>query len=386
MRSPKPNTTGADILTWSVGKDHDTVRPRRWLLEDLLCRRTLTVLYGDGGVGKTALIVTEALSLASGKPLLGQRIFERCRTLVLSFEDDEEELRRRMLAGVRYYNVEKNQLGDYLHCGAITHSDLRLAQTEYGEHKSGRLVESLDAKIRQHRIDVVILDPFVKTHAVAENDNVAIDFVAGLLTSLAVRHNVAVMVAHHTRKGPASPGNADSGRGASSLKDAARVAYTLTKMSSTEARRFCLSEDERRFLIRLDPGKVNLAPAIEARWFKLLGVPLNNSTGRYPSGDIVQTVTCWTPPDIRAAINRDIEVEILRRIDRGIPNGQRYSSVNATESRAAWRVVNELAPKLFPLQCRRVIGDWIKDGKLVVRDYRDPVTRRRATGLFRGSN
>jgi hypothetical protein len=386
MTGPKPNNAGGDLRTWSVGNDNHTVEPRQWLLGDLLCRRTMTVLYGDGGVGKSALLQATALSLASGRTVLGQHIFERCRVLLLSFEDDEQELRRRWLAGMRYHNIRKVDLGNRLRCSAINRSDLRLAQTEYGEHKSGKLVAALDAEIKRHGIDVVILDPFVKTHDVTENDNGAIDFVAGLLTGLAIRHNVAVMVAHHTRKGPAGPGNADSGRGASSLKDAARLVYTLTKMSWSEARNFDITEAERRSLIRLDPGKVNLTPAIKARWFRLLGVPLGNGSKTYPAGDIVQTVACWTPPDIRTAINRDIEVEILRRIERGTPNGQRYSSVNATESRAAWRVVNELAPKLSPQQCRRVIGDWIKDGKLVVRDYLDPVTRRRAKGLFGGSN
>ena len=242
------------------------------------------------------------------------------------------------------------------------------------------------AKIRQHRIDVVILDPFVKTHAVAENDNVAIDFVAGLMTSLAVRHNVAVMVAHHTRKGPAGPGNADSGRGASSLKDAARLVYTLTKMSWSEARNFDIPEAERRSLIRLDPGKINLTPAIKANWFRLLGVPLGNGSKTYPNGDIVQTVTCWAPPNVWADIDPHKKAEILHRIENGMLNGRRYSSANAAGPRAAWQVVKNLAPKLSRKQCRNVIGDLIEHGKLVVRDHRDPITRRHAKGLFPGSN
>jgi AAA domain len=379
----EPDGTELDLGTWSIGEDDNNIEPRQWLLGNLLCRRALTALYGDGGVGKSALLVGIALSLATREPFLDQHVFERCRVSLLSFEDDKDELRRRVRAGMRHYGISREQLGGNLRCGAITRSDLRLAQTENSEHKPGKLVTALEAEIIRHGIDVVILDPFVKIHGLAENDNIAIDFVASLLTGIAIRRNVAVVIAHHTRKGIADPGNADSGRGASSLKDAARLVYTLTRMSQAEAQKFGVSEIERRFLIRLDPGKANLAPAIEASWFKLIGVPLDNFTAQYPNGDTVQTVACWTPANPRAEIDPETEVEIIRRIDNGMENGQRYSPANAAKARAAWSVVKEMAPKLSVKQCRKVIDSWIKDGKLVDRNYQDPVTRHQVKGLFR---
>jgi hypothetical protein len=78
----------------------------------------------------------------------------------------------------------------------------------------------------------------VKTHSVEENNNSAIDDVVQSLTDLAVKFNVAVDVPHHTSKGPPDPGNAHRGRGASSLIDAARLTYTLARMSEQEAQNF----------------------------------------------------------------------------------------------------------------------------------------------------
>jgi hypothetical protein len=47
--------------------------------------------------------------------------------------------------------------------------------------------------------------------------------------------------------------------------------------------------------------------------------------------------------------------------------------------------VKELAPKLSETQCRKVIGDWITEEKLVERNYNDPITRHKAKGLFLSS-
>jgi hypothetical protein len=71
----------------------------------------------------------------------------------------------------------------------------------------------------------------------------------------------------------------------------------LTAISKEEADRFAIGADERASLIRLDSGKVNLVRrSANARWFKLVGVPLGNKTELYPSGDEIQTVERWPPP------------------------------------------------------------------------------------------
>ena len=112
------------------------------------------------------------------------------------------------------------------------------------------------------KLDIVCLDPFVKTHAMNENDNNAIDFVCGLLAEIGIDLDCAMDVPHHTNKGLAAAGDANKGRGATSAKDAARLVYTLTPMTPDEAEMFGLDEAERRSLVRYDSAKVNIAPAI----------------------------------------------------------------------------------------------------------------------------
>ena len=131
---------------------------------------------------------------------------------------------------------------------------------QHGRPVSGALAAKLERTIAARKIDIVMLDPFIKSHGIAENDNSGIDEVAQILTDLSIKFDIAVDVPHHMAKGPADPGNANRGRGASSLKDALRLVRTATVMTTEEAKAFGLSEVERRRLIRIDDAKLNIAP------------------------------------------------------------------------------------------------------------------------------
>jgi hypothetical protein len=59
-------------------------------------------------------------------------------------------------------------------------------------------------------VALVILDPFVKLHAIAENDNSDMEFVCNLLSAIAREFNVALDSPAHTHKGVIAPGDADA--------------------------------------------------------------------------------------------------------------------------------------------------------------------------------
>jgi RecA-family ATPase len=70
---------------------------RKWIIPDVIPDETITILYGDGGLGKSLVmlqlaaarsITTETTDWLGFAPKLG-------RTLVLSTEDDADEMQRR---------------------------------------------------------------------------------------------------------------------------------------------------------------------------------------------------------------------------------------------------------------------------------------------------
>jgi hypothetical protein len=302
--------------------------------------------------------------------------------LIVSLEDDSDELRRRLRAACLHHGVAQRELEGWLFLAAPGADGGKLMATDQrGRTVVGALGRKLAKTLADRKIDVCSIDPFVKSHSVEENSNSMIDKVVQILSDMAIAHDCAIDLPHHTAKGNADPGNADRGRGASSMRDAGRLVYTLTPMMPEEAQALCVSEAERRSLIRLDSAKVNLTPPLTAaKWFKLVGVEIGNETEGYPSGDNVQTVEVWTPPGLFADISVPVLNAILDEIEAGLPDGNRYSNAPNITDRAAWRVI-ELHCGKGEGPARQIIKTWLGSGLLFQHSYENPVTRKPVKGL-----
>ncbi|MHC2373370.1 hypothetical protein ACVIQT_008018 [Bradyrhizobium diazoefficiens] len=369
---------------WDAGDDDQPIPPRAWLLGNAFCRGFISSVIAEGGTGKTALRLAQLLSLASGRALTGEHVFLRCRVLIVSLEDNAHELRRRVRAACLEHGVKQSELRGWLYLASLRASDGKLMVLDaHGRPVPGALAAKLAVTIESRKIDIVSIDPFIKSHSLEENSNSAIDEVVQLLANMADQFDIAVDVPHHAAKGQPDPGNANRGRGASAMKDAARLVYTLTPMSPEEAQALGLGEIDRRWLIRLDSAKVNITPPMaEAKWFRLVGVDIGNGIDLYPNGDQVQTVVPWTPPDTFAGLGTALINSILDDIEAGVSDGVRYSDgPNATTS-AAWRVIVKHYPSKSEATARQIIKLWVKSGLLIHRIYDNKLARKSATGLW----
>ena len=123
--------------------------------------------------------------------------FPRC--LIVSLEDDADELRRRILAARLHYNIPLSELDGWLFPAAPGGKVGKLkAMNAKGQIVDGELKAHLEKSIEANAIDCVIIDPLVKTHSVEENNNSAIDGVAQLLTDLAcqIQHSDRCPASH----------------------------------------------------------------------------------------------------------------------------------------------------------------------------------------------
>jgi RecA-family ATPase len=369
---------GLDSEVWDAGDDDDKIPPRQWLVAETFCANFLSGLTGVGGAGKSAVRYVQYMAAATQRPLSGQFVHRRCRVLILCLEDDRDEARRRLLAARLHHEVSKDELKGWLFVWTPRNIKM-IERNARGTVVLGAMEQRLRTLIKKHKIDLVGIDPFIKIHSVGENDNAAIDFVASRLAEIAQEMGCAVDYLHHHRKGTGTAGDADSGRGATSLRDAGRLVSTLTVMTQEEAASFGLSEKQRRLLVRLDGAKRNIVPpASEATWFELAGVELGNRTDEYPYGDEVQTVRRWYPPDIFTGLKVQ---EILDDIDKGPPEGGRYSNSSGAKQRAAWQVVTHHSPHMNEKQARSIINTWVKNEVLIPVKYCDEETRKERHGL-----
>jgi RecA-family ATPase len=194
-RGDEPPADDGELLGWDAGDDDQMPPPRGWLLGTSFCRGFASSLLGDGGVGKTALRYAQGLSLATKRALTGEHVFQRCRVLIVSLEDGRDELRRRLRAACLHHGIERSELKGWLFIEALGRADGKLLTLDqHNRPVLGALAAKLERTIAARKIDIVMLDPFIKSHGIAENDNSGIDEVAQILTNMAEKFNIAVDV------------------------------------------------------------------------------------------------------------------------------------------------------------------------------------------------
>jgi AAA domain len=177
--------------------------------------------------------------------------------------------------------------------------------------------EALIAALIALKIDILIVDPFIKAHRVAENDNVAMDAVATVFAEIADAANCSVDLVQHTRKTNDEEIGLVDARGAGSTTAAARMVRVLNRLPKSSAPLAGLKEEQARYHIRVDDdAKSNLAPPQKATWFRLANVGLGNF-GPDPAlddEDHVQVAEPWDWPDAFEGVGLDALREVQRQV------------------------------------------------------------------------
>ena len=288
------------------------IPPRPWVARGHLLRGSVTVYAGGAGVSKSSLMVSCAVALVLGVPFGKFHPVKPCRVLTYNVEDDRAEQRRRFSAALRHFGHQVTDLS-----GKLMRVGVERIGTLLGERheRFGPLpaMEELERRIAEFEPDVVILDPLVELHDRDENDNTEVRRVMAHFRSLAVKHDVALVLLHHTRKGTAAAaGDPDSARGASAVIGAARIVLTVTTMAEPDAQAFGIPVDQRQNYFRVDEGKANYSALGQADWYEKVVHVLEN-------GDAVMAPAPWIPPvDV---IDLNTRAAILSDAEAGSPEG-----------------------------------------------------------------
>ena len=172
------------------------VPPRRWLVPDMLIRGYVTLLNGDGGVGKSLLAQQLATALALGRPFLGMATQPKPVPVLAVFcEDSADEL-----------HFRQDRINAHLGCGMddLGHLTLvsRVGQANelmvFGRHDVGEetaFYQQLDTRIRDSGAELVIVDTAADTFMGNEIIRPQVRQFINALARLAMINNGAVLLA-----------------------------------------------------------------------------------------------------------------------------------------------------------------------------------------------
>lgn len=303
----------ATPLKW---KDPSTLPRRDFLYGPHFIRKYVSVTVAPGGLGKSSLLISEALAMRTGRALLGTKPTTSLRVWILNLEDDRDELERRVFAACIHHKVAPDELdGFFLDSGREQEVVVAVEHKRDGFKIIRPVVDAMIETIKRNRIDVVIVDPFVSSHGVPENDNGAIDKVAKLWAKIADECNCAIEIVHHVRKVADREVAVEDARGAVSLLAAARSARVLNRMTEEQAQAAGVGPDERFTIFGVQRGKSNLAPmSAQGEWRKLQSVALGNGRGPMKPQDHAPVVTEWEWPSAEkiAASVTDGDMALIR--------------------------------------------------------------------------
>jgi AAA domain len=196
---PLPTTRAAQLATPETS-------PAEWLIEGLWSTEAVGIIGGEPKCGKSFLALDLAVSVASGTPCVRRFPTREAGSVLLYAAEDAWHIVRQRLEGIACAaGVNFASLNVHV----ITVPTLRLDRSVHQQ--------ALQATVAHLQPKLLVLDPFVRLHAIDENVAGEVAPLLAYLRSLQRHHHTAVALVHHARKGAAHERGGQALRGSSEL-------------------------------------------------------------------------------------------------------------------------------------------------------------------------
>ena len=187
------------------------VKAREWTVDGWIPRGQVTLLYADGGVGKSQIILQLLTSICLGERWFGLGT-AKGTALYLGAEDDLEELHRRYndIIGAGLYRYEDF---DDVVFTSLAGEDALLANYDPRSKiiRPSALMKEVTAAIEQHQPSICVIDTLADVFPADENDRALARQFISMLRKPAIENQCALVVLAHPSLSGMSTGRGTSG-------------------------------------------------------------------------------------------------------------------------------------------------------------------------------
>ena len=293
---------------------------REWIVQDWLPVGTVSLSYGDGGIGKSLLAQQLLTSCATGVPWCGLAVM-RCRVTGLFCEDDPDELHRRQDAINIHHQIDFDELGDMEWASGVGEDNVLIRFESDGTPTLTDRFEDLRQRAIKFQSRLVLIDTAADTFGGNENDRAQVrQYIGNALTRLARDINGAVLVNAHPSRAGMSTGTMDSG--STGWSNSSRSRWALTRAGVAEGE---VGDPDERLLTRHKANYASIGETIKLRWQNGVLVPQANERSSF------------------SGVGRKAEIEATFQVllDRATVQGRHLSHANKASN---------YAPKVFATQ------------------------------------
>ena len=246
------------------------VPEREWIARDRIPGKNVTLLSGEGAIGKSILSLHLATAVVLGRDWLGT-MPEPGAALVACCEDDEDELHRRLDLIFAHYGAAYTEFRD-MHLMALAGGETLMAVPD----RSGLIQPTkLFGRLREAACDIrpklIVLDNAADIFGGSENDRAQVRQFIGILRGMAISAGAGVLLTSHPSLTGISTGTGLSGSTAWNASVRSRLYF---KRAVTEK-----DEEPNPDLRVLEVMKNNYGPAgetIQLQWKAGLFLPVSN--------------------------------------------------------------------------------------------------------------
>lgn len=179
---------------------------REWHVQDWIPAKTVHMLGGDGGTGKSLLGIQLAVATGTGAEWLGHEIGKPGVALYYGAEDDRDELHRRFEDVCRGLEVDPAEhRGRVRWRSAVAEDTVFATINRKGKVEATPVLKRMEQEIAKLKPSLVVLDTLANLHALDPNSQEHAKAFVGLLIGISQRHGCTfVLLAHPSRTGLAS--------------------------------------------------------------------------------------------------------------------------------------------------------------------------------------
>jgi RecA-family ATPase len=169
---------------------------REWLVPGMIPDRTVTMLSGEGGTGKSLLALQLMVSMALRLDWLGKPVVPG-PCVYFGAEDEVDELHRRVAGIVEHHGRTLDELQDVLLIPMADRDAVLAGPDKLGRMLQTQIFPALQYQARYLDAKLVVIDTSADVFAGNEIDRSQVRQFVSLLRSLAIYANCAVLLLSH---------------------------------------------------------------------------------------------------------------------------------------------------------------------------------------------
>jgi RecA-family ATPase len=240
------------------------VPSREWLVEGMIPARNVTLLFGDGGTGKSLLALQLAIAASTNTEWIGLAVTPS-PALFLSAEDDRDELQRRVSDIASADGLPLAGMAD-LHLATLAGEDAILGGPtgSDGIVRATPLLEGVRCKAREKGARLIVLDTLADIFGGDEiRRSQARQFIS-LLRGLAIELDAAVVVLGHPSQSGAASGAGTSG--STAWSNSVRSRLYFSRIMTSDGPRAVEGDPDARRLQTMKSNYGRVGQETRLRW------------------------------------------------------------------------------------------------------------------------